>query len=121
MAAGFRFPDGSTARMICALLSARLLRAGVVVNGTAGEMRVTFPFLPHLFHRLTVHSRVGIRHEHIEGASTYTYQLRAFVQAVRTGVPVLTDAVDAVANMRVIDAIYAKAGLQLRGIRTPSG
>jgi hypothetical protein len=34
---------------------------------------------------------------------------------------VLTDAVDAVANMRVIDAIYAKAGLQLRGIRTPSG
>jgi predicted dehydrogenase len=63
---------------------------------------------------------VGSRREYIQGASTYTYQLGAFVRAVREGVPVLTNAGDAVANMRVIDAVYAKAGLQPRGMHTPS-
>ncbi len=101
--------------MICALLSARLLRSGVVVHGTKGELRVTFPFLPHIFHRITVRGRDGIRHERLEGESTYTYQLRAFVRAVRGGRSALTGAADAIANMRVIDAVYAKAGLQPRG------
>ncbi len=115
MAASLRFPGGCTARMICALLSARLLRSGVVVRGTEGELRVTFPFLPHIFHRMTIRSRDGIRHERLQGESTYTYQLRAFVRAVHEGRPALTDAVDAIANMRVIDAVYEKAGLQPRG------
>jgi len=42
--------------------------------------------------------------------------LRAFVGAVRDSTPVETDAVDAVLNMRVIDAIYEKAGLPLRPV-----
>ncbi len=115
MVADFRFADGRTARMTCALLSARLLRQGMVVRGTEGELRVTFPFLPHLFHRMTVRTRMGLRHERLEGASTYFYQLQAFAQAVRTGVPALTNAVDAIANMRVIDAVYVAAGLAPRG------
>ena len=119
MAADFRFADGRTARMTCALLSARLLRAGVVVDGTEGKLHVRFPFLPHLFHRVSVHSKAGIRHERVEGESTYTYQLRAFAQAVRGGPPALTDGQDAIANMRVIDAVYEKAGMQRRG--TASG
>lgn len=115
MVASMRFADGRTARMTCALLSARLLRAGLIVHGTDGEMRVRFPFLPHLFHGVTVHSRAGTRHEQVEGEATYTYQLRAFVQAVRNERPALTDPADAIANMRVIDRIYEQAGLQPRG------
>jgi predicted dehydrogenase len=116
MVADFRFANGCTGRMICALLSARLLRSGVVVHGTEGELRVVFPFLPHHFHRVTVRGRWGARHERFEGETTYTYQLRAFARAVRDGTPALTSAVDAVANMRAIDAIYAKAGLRPRGM-----
>src|SRR5262249_51749187 len=52
MAADFRFDDGRTGRMVCALLSARLLRAGATVYGSAGELRVTLPYMPHRFHRV---------------------------------------------------------------------
>ncbi len=115
MSADFRFADGRAGHMICALLSARLLRLGAVVHGTEGELRVSFPFLPHIMHRLTVRSQQGLRHEHLEGNTTYSYQLRAFARAVRDGTPVLTSAADAIANMRVIDAVYEHAGLCLRG------
>ena len=42
------------------------------------------------------------------------YQMRAFVDAIRNGTPVLTGPEDAVKNMEVIDAIYRAAGLQVR-------
>jgi predicted dehydrogenase len=51
----------------------------------------------------------------VRGDSTYTCQLRAFAAAVRDGAAVPTGGADAIANMRVIDAIYAKAGLPRRG------
>jgi predicted dehydrogenase len=116
MAADFQFDDGRTGRMICALLSARLLRAGATLYGAAGELHVTFPFLPHYFHRVTVISGGATRHERIEGQSTYFYQLQAFARAARGGRPPLTGAADAIANMRAIDAVYLAAGLQPRGL-----
>ena len=45
----------------------------------------------------------------------YTHQLRAFVAAVRNHTPTPTDPANAIANMEVIDAVYQKAGLPLRG------
>jgi predicted dehydrogenase len=114
MTANMCFADGRTAGMTCALLSARLLRAGADVYGTAGALHVTMPYLPHYFHRLTVRTPQATRHEQLDGTTTYTYQLRAFVDAV-AGAPVLTSAADAIANMRVIDAIYTAAGLLPRG------
>ena len=55
------------------------------------------------------------RRERVRGDATYTHQLRAFVDHVRGGPPMSTDARDAIANMRVLDAIYRAAGLPLRG------
>jgi predicted dehydrogenase len=52
------------------------------------------------------------------GEATYTYQLRAFAAAARGGPASLTPPEDSIANMTVIDDIYRKAGLPLRG--TPS-
>jgi hypothetical protein len=52
--------------------------------------------------------------EHVAGDTTYTYQLRAFVQAITRGIPVPTDPIEAIANMRVIDAVYRQAGLHPR-------
>jgi predicted dehydrogenase len=46
--------------------------------------------------------------------STYDYQLRAFVAAIRDGAPTLTPPAESVANMRVIDAAYRAAGLRPR-------
>jgi len=51
----------------------------------------------------------------VPGRPTYEHQLRAFVEHVLRGAPVLTPPTDSIANMRVIDRIYEKAGLPLRG------
>lgn len=116
MLADLRFADGRTARMTCALLSARFLRLSAAVYGTAGELRVIFPFLPHHLHRLTIRNGPTIRHEMLDRTPTYSYQLQAFARAIRFGERPPTDATDAVANMRVIDAVYRAAGLRVRGI-----
>jgi predicted dehydrogenase len=119
MEASFRFADGRTGRMSCALLSPVLLRARASVRGDRGELSVFNPIAPQIFHRLTVRTDTGTRSERLRGDSTYTYQLRAFVAAVRSGTPLPTGPDDAVLNMRVIDAVYAKAGLQPRGQPAP--
>jgi predicted dehydrogenase len=54
--------------------------------------------------------------ETVAGRSTYVHQLEAFRRAVRERAPLATDARDAVANLRVIDAIYEAAGLRPRGL-----
>lgn len=115
MAADFRFADGRTARMTCSLLSVVLLRISARVVGDEGDLHVINPILPHFWHRLTVRTRNGTRHERVPGDSTYTHQLRAFVDAVRGNTQPLTGPADAIANMRVIDAVYRQAGLALRG------
>ena len=51
----------------------------------------------------------------MEGRTTYDHQLEAFVAAVFDGQEQPTGGQDAIANMRVIDAIYLAAGMQPRG------
>ena len=78
-------------------------------------MRVFNPVAPQFYHRLTVRTAEGKRVERVRGPSTYEHQLRAFADCVTNGTPVLTSARDGVANMRVIDRIYERSGLPLRG------
>jgi predicted dehydrogenase len=62
-----------------------------------------------------VRTVTGTRSERVNGEASYVHQLRAFVGRVRHGTPVPTGPEDAIANMRVIDAIYDRAGLRRRG------
>ena len=113
--ADFSFASGITGRIHCSLWSSTLLHLGAKVVGEKGELTLRNPFVPQLYHRLTVRTPSGTRHEHFGNVPTYHYQLQAFVQAIRTRSPFPTDMTDAVANMRVIDAIYHAAGLMPRG------
>ncbi len=115
MQAEVRFPDGRTGKIHCSLFSARLVSVSAIVRGDQGELRVLNPVLPHYFHRLTVKTTSGKRRERVYGEATYTHQLRAFVDLVRNAAEVPTGPADAIANMRVIDAIYERAGLKRRG------
>jgi len=115
MEADFRLPDGCAARMTCSLWSRVLLRTWALARGTKGEMRVTLPFQPHFFHRLEVRSAGGERVERLSPEKSYTFQLRAFAAAVRGRGPVVTTAEDAVANTRVIEAVYRRAGMGGKG------
>ncbi len=115
MQADMRFPDGRTGRITCALASSTLLKIDAQVVGERGRMSVFNPIGPHIYHHLKVRTAQGTTRERVRGDTTYTHQLRAFVEAVRGGPALPTDAEHGVANMRVIDAVYEKAGLRRRG------
>jgi predicted dehydrogenase len=115
MQAEVQLPDGSTGCATSSLCSLTLLRIGAYVRGTLGEMRVFNPVAPQFYHRLKVRTAAGTRVERLTREPTYYFQLRAFARAIQQGTPVLTPPSDSVANMRVIDAVYEKAGLRPRG------
>jgi predicted dehydrogenase len=115
MTADFRFADGRSGRMTCSLFSATLLRLQAIVRGEYGELRTFNPLAPQFYNRLTLRTPTGTTKERVAGEASYTHQLRAFVRAVRDHTPVPTNGADAIANMRVIDAVYEKAGLPRRG------
>jgi predicted dehydrogenase len=115
MEAELRFPDGATGRTVSSMWSRRLLDLTARVVGDAGELTVRNFVAPQYWHRLSVRTTNRRWSERVRGESSYVCQLRAFADAVLRGGPVLTPAADAVANMRLIDAIYRAAGLEPRG------
>lgn len=115
MKADLSFADGRTAHLECGMLSPKLFRSVLKVEGDAGRLRVLSPFQPHWFNRLTVDGRNGKYTEQVRGENSYVLQLRAFIKAIRGQNKLNTGPDDAICNMRVIDAIYEKAGLNLRG------
>jgi predicted dehydrogenase len=115
MRAELRFPGGRTGLVTASLFSARLVTIQARVEGSEGEMRVLNPLAPQFYHLLKIIRPGRTTRERIKGDATYTHQLRAFAEHVRGGTPMSSDARDAIANMRVIDAIYRAAGLPVRG------
>ena len=116
MTAELSFADGRTAHLECDMLSPKLFRSILSVKGDAGRLSVISPFQPHWFNWLTVHNNKGTYRKMVRGENSYTLQLRAFAQAIRGKIKLNTSPSDAIGNMRVIDAIYEKAGLKQRGI-----
>ncbi|HLO34322.1 MAG TPA: Gfo/Idh/MocA family oxidoreductase [Anaerolineales bacterium] len=115
MSAELSFADGRTAHLICDLLSPKLFRSSLKVQGDSGKLQVINPYHPHWFNWLSWHGRNGSHSGHVRGENVYALQLRAFVRAIRGEIKLNTDPADAVSNMNVIDAIYEKAGLKRRG------
>ena len=115
MTADLSFADGRTAHLVCDMLSPKLFRSLLKVEGETGRLRVLSPFQPHIFHWLTIQGTNGNRSERVRGENSYALQLRAFLKAIRGEIKLNTDPADAIGNMRVIDAIYEKAGLKQRG------
>jgi predicted dehydrogenase len=113
--ADFTFANGMTGHIHCSMWSRTLLHLGARVVGERGELTIRNPYVPQLYNRLSVRAGDSVRHEKAPLTPTYEYQLTAFVRAVRTHEPLMTDMRDAIANMRVIDAVYQAAGLQPRG------
>jgi predicted dehydrogenase len=121
MEARYRFADGRSATTLCSMWSRTLLAMSLRIEGERGEVRVFNPIAPHLYNRVTLRTPAGTRSERVAGEATYTCQLRAFVDHVHDGTPVPTGPDDAIANMRVIDAVYRAAGLQVRGTQEHEG
>jgi predicted dehydrogenase len=82
--------------------------------GEDGELEVEHPFIPHLGNSLTITSGGTRRTETTTTEPSYVFQLRALVDVLRHGAPVLTGLDDAIQNMAVIDAAYRAAGIEPR-------
>jgi predicted dehydrogenase len=81
------------------------------VVGERGSVEVDNLVLPHRGHSVTVVVDGISRTSTVAGVETYDYQLDALVRAVARDERVATEAADYVANMTLIDAIYAAAGV----------
>lgn len=115
MSADLSFADGRRAHLICDLLSPKLFRSFLRVEGDAGKLSVFNPYHPHWFNWLSVRGRNGSRSGYVRGENVYALQLRAFIKAICGETKLNTDPTDGISNMRVIDSIYEKAGLKKRG------
>jgi predicted dehydrogenase len=105
---------GPTARMTCAMKKDSVMSATFMARGDRGELRVINPIAPQRGHQLTLKTGAGEKSETVPGDSTFTYQLRAFVKAVRGDAKFPTGCAEGVVNMRVIDDVYRAAGLPPR-------
>jgi predicted dehydrogenase len=115
MSATYKFADGSTGSTTTSMWSRKLLQFSVSVKGSRGTMNVLNFIAPQFYNRLTLRIDGRKTSERLRGPATYDHQLNAFIAAVRDGGPVLTPPEDAILTMRVIDDLYRKAGLPLRG------
>ena len=101
------YPSGATGSggsdMDCAERDFHLL-----VRGSSGEIVVPMFPVPHEGDSLVLR-RSGLDEvvEHLGTRSSYTYQLEAFADAVRTGASVITDAAWSVGTMEMVDAAFA--------------
>ena len=109
-------PSGTTGRIQVSMLSpapARARRAGhgrataCCASPTPPAPQVVPPLLGHAPRRDAAASGSA-------ATPSYLYQLRAFAGAVLRDEPFPTGVDDAIANMRVIDAVYRAAGMEPR-------
>jgi predicted dehydrogenase len=111
--ADLRFPSGATATVRCSMVHPdRDFSLRVV--GTRGEATAPAFVEPNRDDRVLVRTPAGERTEHLGTRTSYTYQLEAFIAAIRSGTPVPTGPDDAVATMTLIDRCYGLAGLPPR-------
>jgi predicted dehydrogenase len=111
------FPSGLTGTASCDM-TADAVDMHLKIIGSAGEVVIPDFVNVHVDDRLLVTTTAGGRTERPGNRSSYTYQLEAFTEAVRTGRPPLTDAADAVKTMEMIDTCYRTAGLPLRPVHS---
>ena len=107
-------PGGVIARSFSGMKPGTPRSVEINVVGDAGTMRVVDPLTPQRGHVIELHTNFGRVVETLTLTPTFTFQLRAFANAVAGGPPMPTDADDGVISMRVIDNIYRAAGLPAR-------
>ncbi|MEZ5986516.1 MAG: Gfo/Idh/MocA family oxidoreductase [Hyphomonas sp.] len=110
------FPGDVTASIMTSMSETVTRRIQLHVEGTKGSLTFNNPVHPHRGHTILLqHPGQPDRTETIPGETTYDHQLAHMVDVLAGRAEPLTGGEDAVANMRVIDAIYRSAGLKPRG------
>lgn len=117
--ARFRFETGATGRVLTSMWGWPIVAGDAWIEGDDAKIVIKNPYGPQLFNAIEIHKGgKRVQKESVAKLPTsYEQQLRAFVDGVRDGKPVKTGPKHFIPNMKVIDAIYRKAGLPPRGTR----
>ncbi|MDR6610722.1 Gfo/Idh/MocA family oxidoreductase [Leifsonia sp. 1010] len=112
--ATLQFPRGVRAQVVSAIWSHRVLSSRLEIVGDRGRLQASWPYHPQSGTRMVVESGQSRRKEVADRRPTYAFQLEAFRDAIRSGVPPITGPAQAVAQLEAIDALYGAAGLRPR-------
>jgi predicted dehydrogenase len=115
MKAEMQHAGKGVSRIHCSLMHPGEFAINARIVGTGGSLLVQQPFLPQWGNSLELTKHSGVTHEDATTEPTYDFQLRAFADAVRRRGGILTSIENAIANIRIIDQIYRRAGLLPRG------
>jgi predicted dehydrogenase len=114
ISARLHFPSGADALVSTSMAKGVEIYWTFEAEGSRGHVRFVNFVKPHEGHTI-VEVIDGVKREYtVGGGTTYDYQLDTLVKAIDTGAPLLIDGADTLANMSLIDAIYAKAGFPPR-------
>jgi predicted dehydrogenase len=111
VAADLQFPSGAKAIITSAMLEEPgHLNSSLEVVGTEGKLVVKNMVFPSREHSITLNRNGLDRAWTVRGLETYDHQLEAIVQGLQSGQELRSEGSDSLANMKIIDGIYAAAG-----------
>jgi predicted dehydrogenase len=109
ISAELEFPGGATGRIACAMVTDRIT-AMLSLEGERGRLEIVNFLAPQMGCRFAT-TIDGQTTEHpTDGPTTYQAQLTHLGEVLAVRTHLMTGGADAIANMTVIDAIYAAAG-----------
>jgi predicted dehydrogenase len=115
LSADLAYPNGIPARFESSMTHG-VLDFSLRLVGSKGEAYAPAYLQAHLDDRIIITVGTEQRVEDMGARTTYTYMLEAFTRLIRDGVPMRTDADDAVVQMHLIDDLYSAAGMRPRSV-----
>jgi len=113
------WPTGATARLASSMIEPDgLMTSSLTVIGDRGRMHARNPLAPQFGAHIDLTVDGSTERLEVDPSATYLHQMRAFVDAVRTGIDPITSGDDSIDTMDVIDAIYSAAGIGPRPSRS---
>lgn len=109
--ASLAFDGGVMALVRSSMAEGQRYKALLAIQGSEGTLVARNPLHPSLGHSITLRQGRSIRRYSVPGETTFDHQLAHVVSVLNENAPPLTGGADAVANMALIDAVYAAAGV----------
>ncbi len=109
--ADLTFAGGVTAQVRTSMAPGQKFKALLAIKGSDGLLVAQNPLHPHRGHSITIRKGQQVTRYTVPGETTYDHQLAHMLDVMKTNAPPLTGGADAVANMALIDAVYAAAGV----------
>jgi len=110
--ADLTFEGGATAKVRASMAPGQTFKALLAIQGTEGRLVAHNPLHPHRGHSISIHTRKGVQRYTVPGQTSYDHQLAHMLDVMQTNAQPLTGGADSVANMILIDAAYATAGVK---------